>query len=101
MLNLPKDKNQCRLKDRIPEQSKYFIYNHDLNALIEAPFSVVTVFPDYPNPVYKNYQSSESLPSALYDPTHHNSSFCSVWSQIEPIEMKSVAIQADDQTWDT
>ena len=29
MVNLPKDLNQWRLKDRIPDERKYVIYNHD------------------------------------------------------------------------
>ena len=48
MVNLPKDPNQWRLKDRIQDERKYVIYNHDLNSLIKAPFGVVTAFPDNP-----------------------------------------------------
>ena len=45
MVNLPKDLNQWRLKDRIPDERKHVIYNHDLNCLNKAPFGVVTAFP--------------------------------------------------------
>ena len=62
MLNLPKDLNQWNLKDRIPDERKYVIYNHDLNSLIKALFGVVTAFPDDPNPVL-NSPSSSYLPS--------------------------------------
>ena len=62
MVNLPKDLNQWRLKDRIPDERKYVIYKHDLNSLIKAPFGVVTAFPDDPNPVF-NSPSSSYLPS--------------------------------------
>ena len=63
MVNLLKDKNERRLKDRIPEKKKYVIYNYDLNAFIKAPFGVVTALPDDPYPVFNNSQSSESLPT--------------------------------------
>ena len=62
MVNIPKDLNQWRLKDRIPDERKYVIYNHDLNSLIKAPFGVVTAFPDDPNPNF-NSPLSSSLPS--------------------------------------
>ena len=62
MVNLPKDLNQWRLKDRLPDERKYVIYNHNLNALIKAPFGVVTAFPDDPNPVF-NSPLSSYLPS--------------------------------------
>ena len=62
MVNLPKDLNQWRLKDRIPDERKYVIYNHDLSSLIKAPFGVVTAFPDDPNPIF-NSPLSSSLPS--------------------------------------
>ena len=61
MVNLPKDLNQWRLKDRLPDGRKYVIYNHNLNALIKAPFGVVTAFPDDPNPVFNS--PSSYLPS--------------------------------------
>ena len=62
MVNLPKDRNQWRLKDRIPDERKYVIYNHDLNSLLKAPFGVVTAFPDDTNPVL-NSPLSSYLPS--------------------------------------
>ena len=62
MVNIPKDLNQWRLKDRIPDERKYVIYNHDLNSLIKAPFGVVTAFPDDPNPIF-NSPLSSYLPS--------------------------------------
>ena len=62
MVNLPKDLNQWRLKDRVPDERKYVIYNHDLNSLIKTPFGVVTAFPDDPNPIF-NSPLSSSLPS--------------------------------------
>ena len=62
MVNLPKDLNQWRLKNRIPDERKYVIYNHDLNSLIKAPFGALTTFPDDPNPVF-NSPSSSYLPS--------------------------------------
>ena len=52
MVNLPKDLNQWRLKDRLPDERKYVIYNHNTNSLIKAPFGVVTAFPDDPNPFF-------------------------------------------------
>ena len=61
MVNLPKDLNQWRLKDRIPDERKYVIYNHDLNSLIKAPFGVVTAFPDDPNTVFNSPSSSYLL----------------------------------------
>ena len=62
MVNLPKDLNQWRLKDRIPDERKYLIYNQNLNSLIKAPFGVVTAFPNDPNPVFNSF-SSLYLPS--------------------------------------
>ena len=34
VVNLPKDLNQWRLKDRLPEERKYVNYKHNMNALI-------------------------------------------------------------------
>ena len=45
VVNLPKDLNQWRLKDRLPDERKYVIHDHNLNALIKAPFEVVTERP--------------------------------------------------------
>ena len=62
MVNLPKDLNQWRLKNRLLDERQYVIYNHNLNALIKAPFGVVTAYPDDPNPAF-NSPSSSYLPS--------------------------------------
>ena len=62
MVTLPKDLNQWRLKDRIPDKRKYVFYSHDLNSLNKAPFGILTAFPDDPNPVL-NSPSSSYLPS--------------------------------------
>ena len=43
--------NLWRPKDRNREEKKYFIYNHDLDTVLKAPFGVVTAFLDIPNPV--------------------------------------------------
>ena len=65
MVNLPKDLNQWRLKDRLPDEKKYVIYNHHLNALIKVPFGVVTAFPNDPNPFFSSHShSQESLTSS-------------------------------------
>ena len=65
MVNLPNDLNQWRLKDRLPDERKYVIYNHNLNALIKAPFGVVTAFPNDPNPLFSSHcHSQESLTSS-------------------------------------
>jgi len=65
VLNFPKELNQWRLKDRLPEERKYVICNHDMNALIKAPFGVVTAFPDNPKPIFfSNSNSQESLASS-------------------------------------
>ena len=58
IVNLPKDLNQGRLKDRIPEEKKCVLYNHDLNSLKKPPFGVVTEFPDDPNPVFNSPSAS-------------------------------------------
>ena len=59
VVNLPKDLNQWRLKDRLPGERKYVIYNHNLNALIKTPFGVVTAFPNDPNPLFSSYNNSQ------------------------------------------
>ena len=65
MVNVPKDLNQWRLKDRLPDERKYVIYNNHLNALIKAPFGVVTAFPNDPNPLFSSHShSQESLTSS-------------------------------------
>ena len=60
---LPKDFNQWRLKDRIPDEGKYVIYNPDLNCLIKAPVSIVIAFLYDLNPVFNSPSSSSYLPS--------------------------------------
>ena len=97
MVNLPKHLNQWRLKDRIPDETKYVIYNHDLNSLIKAPFGVVTAFPDDPNPVF-NSPLSSSLPS--------NSSSqidlkCTTLNsnRSDSIETTSIGIQTDPENF--
>ena len=97
MVNLPKDLNQWRLKDRIPDERKYVIYYHDLNFLIKAPFGVVTAFPDDPNPIF-NSPLSSSLPrnsSSQIDLkcTTLNS------NRSDSIETTSVGIQTDPENF--
>ena len=97
MVNLPKDLNQWRIKDRIQDERNYVIYNHDLNSLIKAPFGVVTAFPDDPNPIF-NSPLSSSLPSnsssqidlKLTTPNSHRS---------DSIETISNAIQTDPENF--
>ena len=59
VVNLPKDLNQWRLKDPLPDERKYVIYNHNLNALIKAPFGGLTTFPNDPNPLFSSYNKSQ------------------------------------------
>ena len=59
MVNLPKDLNQWRLKDRLPDERKYVIYNNHFNALIKAPIGVVTAFPNDPNPLFSSHSHSQ------------------------------------------
>ena len=59
-VKLPKEMNQWRLKDRLPEERKYVIYNHQIDAMIKAPFGVITAFPDDPNPQFKDNASTIS-----------------------------------------
>ena len=92
MVNIPEDLNQWRLKDRIPDERKYVIYNHDLNSLIKAPFGVVTAFPDDPNPVF-NSQSSY-LPSNSSSQTDLSS------NRSYSTETTSIGIQTDPESSD-
>ena len=65
MVNLPKDPNRWRLKDRLADERKYVIYNHHLNALIKVQYGVVTAFPNDPNPLFSSHShSQESLTSS-------------------------------------
>ena len=91
MVKLPKDLNQWRSKDRLPDEKKYLIYNHNLNALIKAPFGVVTAFPNDPNPLFSSHcQSQESLTSSCNTSSSETKSkFCtnntvSIQTQTDP-----------------
>ena len=95
MVNLRKDLNQWRIKDRIPDEIKYVIYNHDLNSPIKAPFGVVTAFSDDPNPIF-NSPLSSNLPSNSssqidFKCTTPNS------SRSNSIETTSIGIQTDPE----
>ena len=97
MVNLPKDLNQWRLKDRIPDERKYVIYNHDLNSLIKAPFGVVTAFPDDPNPVLNS-------PSSSYLPSNSSSQIDLKFTtpnsnRSDSIETTSIGIQTDPENF--
>ena len=92
MVNLPKDLNQWRLKDRLPDERKYVIYNHDLNALIKAPFGVVTAFPNDPNPLFSSHcHSQESLTSSC------NTSLSETKSKFCTNSTVSIAKQTDPE----
>ena len=91
-MNIPKDLNQWRLKDRIPDERKYVIYNHDLNSLIKAPFGVVTAFPDDPNPVFNS--PSSYLPSNSSSQTDLSS------NRSYSTETTSIRIQTDPERSD-
>ena len=93
MVNLPKDLNQWRLKDRVPDERKYVIYNHDLNSLIKAPFGVVTAFPNNPNPIF-NSPLSSCLPSNSSSQTDLNS------SRSFSVGTTSIGIQTDPENSD-
>ena len=82
VVNLPKDLNQWRLRDRLPDERKYVIYNHNLNALIKTPFGVVTAFLNDPNPLFSSQcHSQESISSSC------NTSLCS------EVKLKSYTIE--------
>ena len=88
-MNLPKDLNQWRLKDRLPDETKYVIYNHNLNALINAPFGLVTAFPNDPNPLFSYNTSQESIAfSCNTSSSETKSNFCTN-------NTVSIAIQTD------
>ena len=59
VVNFPKDLNQWRLKVRLPDETKYVIYNHNMNALIKAPFGVVTPFTNNPNHLISSQKKSQ------------------------------------------
>ena len=98
MVNLPKDLNQWRLKDRIPDERKYVIYNHDLNSLIKAPFGVVIAFPDDPNPVF-NSPSSSYLPSNSSSQMNVNCTTPNS-NRSNSVETTSIGIQTDSESSD-
>ena len=102
-MNLPKDFNQWRLKDRIPDEKKYVIYNHDLNSLIKAPFGVVTAFPDDPNPVFNSPSSSSYLPSTSSSKIDLkcNTPNTSNSNRSDSIETTSFGIPTETEKWDT
>ena len=108
MVNIPKDLNQWRLKDRISDERKYVIYNHDLNSLIKAPFGVVTAFPDDPNPLFSSYNGShESIASYCNTSSEYNSKLCtantvSIATQTEPENLDSHSdTQLTKSLWET
>ena len=88
MVNLPKDLNQWRLKDRLPDERKYVIYNHHLNALIKAPFRVVTAFPNDANPLFSSHCHSQASLTSSY-----NTSLSEIKSKICTNNTVSIAIQ--------
>ena len=92
MVNLPKNLNQWRLKDRLPDERKYVIFNQHLNALIKAPFGVVTAFPDDQNPLFSSHShSQESLTSSC------NTSLSETKSKFCRNNTVSIAIQTDPE----
>ena len=92
MVNLPKDLNQWLLKDRLPDETKYVIYNHELNALIKTPFGVVTTFPNDPNPLFSSHcYSQESLTSSC------NTSLSETKSKFCTNNTVSIARQTDPE----
>ena len=52
--------NQWRLKDRLPEERKYVIYNQQIDSMIKAPFGAITAFPDDPKPFFNDNASTIS-----------------------------------------
>ena len=63
LVNLLKDLNQRKLKQKNPDERKYVIYIYGVNSLTAAPFGVVTGFPDDPNAVFNSPSSSSYQPS--------------------------------------
>ena len=92
MVNLPKDLNQWRLKDRLPDERKYVIYNHHLNALIKAPFGVVTAFPNDPIPLFPSHSHSQELLTSSC-----NTSSSETKSKLCSNNTVSIAIQTDPE----
>ena len=96
MVNLPKDLNQWRLKDKIPDE-RNVIYNHDLNSLIKAPLGVVTAFPDDPNPIL-NSPLSSYLPSNSLSQIDLKC-FTLNSNRSDSIETTSIGIQTDPENF--
>ena len=96
MVKLPKDVNQWRLKDRLPDERQYVYYNHDLNAIIKAPFGVVTDFPNDPNPLFSSYNSSqESIAS------YCNTSSSETKSKLCTTNTVSIATQTEPEDFNS
>ena len=95
MVSLPEDLNQWRLKDRIPDERKYVIYNHDLNSPLKAPFGVATAFPDDPNSIF-NSPLSSSLPSNSSSQTDLKCTTLNSYRS-DSIETTSIGIQTDPE----
>ena len=98
-VNILKDLNQWRLKDRIPYERIYVIYNHELNSLIKAPFGVVTAFTDDPNPVI-NSPSSSYLPSNSSSQINLKSTIPNS-NRSDSIKTKSIGTQTEPEKWNT
>ena len=93
MVNLPKVLNQWRLNDRLPDEKRIVIYNHHMNALIKAPFGVVTAFPNDPNPLFSSHcHSQESLTSS------YNTSLSETKSKFCTNNTVSIGIQTDPES---
>ena len=106
MVNIPKDLNQWRLKDRIPDERKNVIYNHDLNSLIKAPFGVVTAFPDDPNPVFNSpssyLPSNSSSQTDLSSNRSYSTGTTSIGTQTDPESSDfQLDIQLTTSLWET
>ena len=110
VVKLRRDLNQWRLKDRLPDKRKYVIYNHNLNALIKAPFGVVTAFPNHPNPLFSSHcNSQESIASSFNASFRSETKFKSCNTKIESTttqtEPESSNFQADTRLtkslWET
>ena len=109
LVNLRKDLNQWRLKDQLPDEKKYVIYNHNLNAPTKPTFGVITAFPNDPHPLFSSYNNSQEsiVFSCNTFPSETKSKFCtdntvSTATQTEP---ESFNFQSDTQLtkshWET
>ena len=100
--NLPKNLNQWRLKDQLSDEKKYVTYKHNLNALIKAPFGVVTAFLNDPYPIFSSHcNSQESIASSCNtsscSETKLKSSTTKTVSTTTQTEPESCNFQADTQ----